>query len=275
MIWTAITLAGCFLGFGLMARFWPCNPGQRAFFPKGLPDDLLYFLTGLLIYSGLSTAILVAVLSVFVAGDAPRVMHAMKAGYGLLPHLPVAVQVLIVLVITDVFQYWTHRMFHRSALWPFHAVHHSAEEVNWTTTFRNHPLNLIVSNVTVAVVTAAMGFSPLVFAIVGPFNFLSAAMVHANVNWTFGPFRYVFASPVFHRWHHVMDLEARDKNFAPTFPVLDLMFGTFYMPKGRLPETYGAEGVPQNYVGQLIYPLRVTAERLTKLWRPGLRSRAA
>ncbi len=61
MIWTAITLAGCFLGFGLMARFWPCNPGQRAFFPKGLPDDLLYFLTGLLIYSGLSTAILVAV----------------------------------------------------------------------------------------------------------------------------------------------------------------------------------------------------------------------
>ena len=29
-----------------------------------------------------------------------------------------------------------------------------------------------------------------------------SAFVHANLNWTLGPFRYVLASPVFHRWHH-------------------------------------------------------------------------
>ena len=276
MVLTILTLLGCFLGFSLLARFWPCNPGQRAFLPKGLPDDMLYFLTGTLVYTGLSAAILSWVVHLFLAGDAPRMLQAMKAGYGLLPHLPLAVQVLIVLVVTDVFQYWVHRGFHHSsALWPFHAVHHSAEEVNWTTTFRNHPVNLIASNTTVAVATAAMGFSPLVFVIVGPFNFISAAMVHANVNWTFGPFRYVLSSPVFHRWHHVMDLEARDKNFAPTFPVLDLIFGTFYMPKGRLPEVYGAEGVPSNFLGQLIYPLKVTAERLAAQFKPGFRSRPA
>ncbi len=65
----------------------------------------------------------------------------------------------------------------------------------------------------------------------------------------------MIASPVFHRWHHVSDPQVRDKNFAPTFPVLDLMFGTFYMPKGQLPEGYGVEGVPTNFLNQMIYPL--------------------
>ena len=28
-------------------------------------------------------------------------------------------------------------------------------------------------------------------------------------------------------------------NFAPTFPIFDVMFGTFYMPKDRLPLQFG------------------------------------
>ena len=38
--------------------------------------------------------------------------------------------------------------------------------------------------------------------LVGPFNIFHSAFVHANLNWTFGPLRYVISSPVFHRWHH-------------------------------------------------------------------------
>jgi len=30
-----------------------------------------------------------------------------------------------------------------------------------------------------------------------------------------------------------------EKNFAATFPAVDLMFGTFYMPAGKLPDRYG------------------------------------
>ena len=106
-----------------------------------------------------------------------------------------------------------------------------------------------------------MGFSPQVFAIVAPINFFSGALVHANLNWTFGPLRYVLASPVFHRWHHSIDPNVRDKNFAPTFAFLDLMFGTFHMPEGRTPEGFGAVGVPANFLGQLAYPFRVMAAR--------------
>jgi sterol desaturase/sphingolipid hydroxylase (fatty acid hydroxylase superfamily) len=61
-------------------------------------------------------------------------------------------------------------------------------------------------------------------------------------------------SPVFHRWHHSADAERQSKNFAPMFPVWDLMFGTFYMPRGRRPEAFGAEGVPDGLLGQLAHP---------------------
>jgi sterol desaturase/sphingolipid hydroxylase (fatty acid hydroxylase superfamily) len=65
---------------------------------------------------------------------------------------------------------------------------------------------------------------------------------------------------VFHRWHHTTAAEGRDKNFAPTFPFLDVLFGTFYMPPGRLPEQFGpgVADFPDDFWGQLFYPFRRT-----------------
>jgi sterol desaturase/sphingolipid hydroxylase (fatty acid hydroxylase superfamily) len=66
----------------------------------------------------------------------------------------------------------------------------------------------------------------------------------------------VVASPVFHRWHHTTEDEGRDTNFAGLFPVIDLAFGTFYMPAGRYPERFGVRGnaVPDGLWHQLMYP---------------------
>ncbi len=260
--------AAFFVIFGLLARMSPCNPGQPSFLLKELPDDVIYFLITVVAYSGLSIAVLKLAFSAAFAEQAPRVLATVQAGYGLLPHLPLLVQALVMVLLVDVIQYWLHRTFHHRLLWPFHAVHHSARQVNWTTTYRVHPVNFVLYNTSAAVLTLALGFSPVVFAIVAPFNLVTAALVHANLNWTFGPFRYVLASPVFHRWHHSSDPAVRDKNFAPTFPFLDLMFGTFYMPEGQLPDSYGAEGVPDHFLGQLIYPFRPFVDGLGRLGKP-------
>jgi sterol desaturase/sphingolipid hydroxylase (fatty acid hydroxylase superfamily) len=81
-------------------------------------------------------------------------------------------------------------------------------------------------------------------------------MVHANLHWTFGPLRHVFASPVFHRWHHTGADEGGSKNFAATFSFLDHMFGTFYMPKDEKPMNLGLtdRDMPPNLLGQWLYP---------------------
>jgi sterol desaturase/sphingolipid hydroxylase (fatty acid hydroxylase superfamily) len=128
--------------------------------------------------------------------------------------------------------------------------------VNWTTTFRTHPVNYIVANAALAVLARLIGFSENALLLAAPIFFFSGAWTHANLGWTFGPLRYVIASPVFHRWHHSVDPAARERNFAPMFPVWDLMFGTFHMPAHARPGAYGADGVPGDLLGQLIHPLR-------------------
>ena len=80
-------------------------------------------------------------------------------------------------------------------------------------------------------------------------------MVHANLNWTFGPLGKLFVSPVFHRWHHCADVH--DVNFASTFSLWDRMFGTCYMPQGEVPKAYGIDdaAMPEGLMPQLVYPL--------------------
>jgi len=172
-----------------------------------------------------------------------------------LSRLPYWVQLVGYLVVTDFALYWIHRGFHRGFLWKYHAVHHASQDLEWTSASRFHPVNLALGTALVDVACLFAGISPRIFVIVGPFNIITACMVHANLNWTFGPSRHVFASPVFHRWHHARAV--CDANFASTFPLWDVMFGTFHMPVGELPKDYGIDDqeMPEGLVPQLLYPL--------------------
>ena len=45
-------------------------------------------------------------------------------------------------------------------------------------------------------------------------------------------------------------------NVAGTFPIWDLLFGTFYMPEHELPDAYGIadKDFPQGFAAQMLYP---------------------
>lgn len=275
MLWTIVFALAAFLGFAVLTRLWPCNPDQSRRLGKDFRVDILYFLMSLVFYGGLTAVLARLILSLSAGADAPRLLAAIQAGHGGMSHWPVVAQAAVIIFLTDVIQYWLHRLFHAGLLWPFHAVHHSAKQVDWTATFRIHPVNFVCYNTLAGALILLMGFSPMAFVIVAPFNFFTAAMVHANLNWTFGPLRYVFASPVFHRWHHADDPAIYNKNFAPTFSFLDLLFGTFYMPQGQLPQAYGAEGVPEDFLGQLVYPFQAIAAAVGRGGKPGTTEAAA
>jgi sterol desaturase/sphingolipid hydroxylase (fatty acid hydroxylase superfamily) len=86
---------------------------------------------------------------------------------------------------------------------------------------------------------------------------LMAILVHANLDWDWGPLRAVVVSPRFHRWHHTDEANARDNNFAGLLPLWDILFGTYYMPRDRAPQQFGtATPVPAGLIGQLIFPFR-------------------
>ena len=249
LISAAFLLGACWAIFGGLGRLFACNPGHRVFVSRAIGLDLGYCALGVL-YAGVGPAVVVA------AGASPWRIDALAGAGAWVGSLPLGWQLALLLIATDFCQYWLHRAFHGRRLWPFHAIHHGAEEVNWTTTFRVHPVNYLMLNTSLAVLARLTGFTELCLLLAAPIFFFSGALAHANLNWTYGPLRYVFASPVFHRWHHVAAPACRDSNFAPMFPVWDLAFGTFHMPRDASPQDYGAPGVPAGLVGQLIYPFR-------------------
>ena len=111
------------------------------------------------------------------------------------PQLPLWFQAVLFLVLSDFMLYWLHRMFHRGDFWKYHAVHHSSEELDWISAARFHPVNLFLGTILVDVFLLIAGISPNVMLWVAPFNMFHSAFVHANLNWTLGPFKYVLATP--------------------------------------------------------------------------------
>lgn len=243
--------------FALLSRQFALKPVGRlatSIVPHQARTDLVYWFVFPLLYGVIQTAMLSAGLLAMSGGDETAADTYFLLGNPHLRSLPLWVQALAVLVISDVIMYWSHRAFHRGRLWSFHAIHHAPTEVTWLTCVRFHPLNVAFYSIAANVLVVLIGFSPMTLVVLAPFNIIWSALVHANLNWDFGPFRYVLASPVFHRWHH-SDV-VLDKNFAATFPVLDLMFGTFYMPRDSQPLTTGTphDPVPDTVWGQLAYP---------------------
>jgi sterol desaturase/sphingolipid hydroxylase (fatty acid hydroxylase superfamily) len=165
-------------------------------------------------------------------------------------------QFIEVLLLADLGFYLAHRTFHAvPLLWRIHSVHHSIEEMDWVAGHRVHPIDQILTKSVSLLPVFALGFHPGAIAAFTLLYHWQSMLIHSNVRIDFGPLRWVLASPHFHHWHHANEPEAFDRNFAGQLPLWDLVFGTFHLPKGRMPQRYGLDApVPDTYVGQLAYP---------------------
>jgi sterol desaturase/sphingolipid hydroxylase (fatty acid hydroxylase superfamily) len=245
--------------FAVLTFFWSCNPGKPWWRKREIATDLCYWFIIPLFARYLRIGLLVAGAAIlFGITSADGLVEFYEDGHGPLAQLPLWLQAAIFLIGQDFMMYWIHRTFHRPVLWKYHAVHHSSKELDWISAARFHPINIMLGSVASDVVLLLAGISPNVLVLLGPFTIAHSAFVHANLNWTLGPFRYVLAGPVFHRWHHTAAERGGERNFAPTFPILDILFGTFYLPARPLPDTYGVadEAFPAGFGAQMIYPFK-------------------
>ena len=251
------------LVFAVLTHWSACNPGTPWWRKRDIVTDVCYWflipLGARFVRIGL---MIVGAALLFDIHGAEALIKFYDDGFGPLAALPLWAQALTFLAASDFMMYWNHRVFHGATMWKYHAVHHSSQELDWISAARFHPINLFLGSVMIDVVLLLAGISPNVMLLVGPFVTAHSAFVHANLNWTLGPFKYVLAGPVFHRWHHTSPGRGGDKNFAGTFPVLDLMFGTFHMPKNELPDAYGVEdkNFPEGFGAQMVYPFRTPAK---------------
>jgi sterol desaturase/sphingolipid hydroxylase (fatty acid hydroxylase superfamily) len=248
---------GLAIVFTVLTSFWACNQSKPWWRKSDIVTDLCYWFFIPVIARFLRIGLLVLGAAVlFNITTADGLVAFYDNGHGPLAALPLPVQMIIFLVGEDIIMYWSHRWFHGRTMWKYHAVHHSTEELEWISAARFHPVNLFLGSIAADVTMLVIGVSPNVLIVLGPLTIAHSAFVHANLDWRLGPFKYVIAGPVFHRWHHTAADRGGEKNFAATFPILDVIFGTFYMPEGKLPDHYGIaeREFPTSFPAQLVHP---------------------
>jgi len=221
------------LVFSVLTHFWACNPGTPWWRKRELVTDICYWffvpLFGRVLRIGLLVVGAGVFFKIYDADDLmpfttmamARVRVAAMASGGVVPG---AVGLHAVLL---------HRMFHRGGFWKYHAIHHSSEDLDWISRHAstgepvsgNHPGRRDI---------AAGGISPERHALGRAVQHVHSAFVHANLSWTLGPFKYVLATPVFHRWHHTSLAEGGNTNFAGT-SALGYSVRTYRMPKMSCP----------------------------------------
>ncbi|MBW2282791.1 MAG: sterol desaturase family protein [Deltaproteobacteria bacterium] len=170
---------------------------------------------------------------------------------------PLLLQAVEALVLADLFAYASHRLFHSvPLLWRFHAIHHSCQQLDWLASSRLHLVDILLTRAVAFVPLYVMGFAPAALYPYLVFASLQGIFIHANLGFRFGWLRYVLVTPQFHHWHHTAQPEFVDRNFAIHLPLIDWLFGTYYLPDDRWPERYGIDGdpIPDGWWKQLVDP---------------------
>jgi sterol desaturase/sphingolipid hydroxylase (fatty acid hydroxylase superfamily) len=244
-----VNLLATGLMFAPIERILPHRREQRLFRIEW-KEDLFYYLI---------SSMMVQILTFLALAPSKTIMthtsnwDAFRDGISGLPWI---VQFVLAVLLTDLVQYWFHRAFHRVPfLWGFHAVHHSAKAMDWLAGARMHFIEIILLRGITSLPLLTFGFAPSVMQAYVAFVYIYSSLLHANLRGDFDGIGQWFATPRFHHWHHGLEDEAIDVNFAIHFAWLDKVFGTFHLPTGRWPKDYGVpEAVPSGYLKQMAYP---------------------
>jgi sterol desaturase/sphingolipid hydroxylase (fatty acid hydroxylase superfamily) len=177
-------------------RLWPAQP--RPLLSPGHIQDGLF----LLVYAALVVPVMTLLGVAFAAllGDhAGWIRAPWTASWSLWLLVP------LTLVAMDGANWLAHWADHRiTALWRFHAVHHSQEELSVLTSFRAHPFvhttGFFLATIAVLLLMGDRSVAPILITL----YVCLGTLPHANVRWSFGPFGRVVVSPAYHRIHHTI-----------------------------------------------------------------------
>jgi sterol desaturase/sphingolipid hydroxylase (fatty acid hydroxylase superfamily) len=165
--------------------------------------------------------------------------------------------ILVFIFIGDLLFYFYHRAQHTyPSLWAIHELHHTERELNVTSSLRTHFLE--------APIQAMLITSPAIFLLQPPL-FMSVIFTvlltfwlfftHANLRLNLKSLTKVITGPQVHRIHHSIEERHRNKNFAQFFPIIDIVFGTYYHPQtNEFPKTGLADKEEISFKESLLQP---------------------
>ena len=246
----------------ILERLAPWRPQQGAL-RKQIGQDFFW-----LIFNGHYAGIAIAFLSGWLIQQLNPLWGSWSVpapkSIQLLAQSPLWLQFCVFLLLKDFLEYFIHNLLHRvSLLWKFHKLHHSILELDWIGNMRFHWMEIVVYKSLTYLPLIVLGVKGQVILWIAIVTTLIGHLNHSNLNFDWGPLRYVINSPRMHVWHHNVIPNGRyGDNFGVVFCLWDWIFGTAYLPADReQPEQLGFQGMdefPQGLIPRLIYPIRVS-----------------
>jgi sterol desaturase/sphingolipid hydroxylase (fatty acid hydroxylase superfamily) len=171
---------------------------------------------------------------------------------------PVWSQLLTLFILRDFIHWNVHRLLHTvPALWEFHKVHHSVEQMGFAAHLRFHWMETVVYRTIEYIPLAMIGFGIQEFLLVHLFALAIGHFNHSNIRVPLGPFKYIFNNPQMHIWHHAKHIPSKTGvNFGISLSIWDYIFRTNYIPKDGRDEPLGFDDMdkfPSGLKDQLIY----------------------
>ena len=171
---------------------------------------------------------------------------------------PPWLQIAIVIVIGDAFEYLYHRLAHTTALWRVHAIHHTPVRMNVLKGARHHALYAFGRGLLVWLPLMFLGApAPLIY-----WQFIAETITglvgHANVRCRIAAFVHdVVVTPEYHRLHHARDPRLGNSNFAVVLPFWDMLFGTHADPRTHREQSAGIpdDPIPKRFLAELTSPV--------------------
>ncbi|MEM6679210.1 MAG: creatininase family protein [Pseudomonadota bacterium] len=241
----------------------------RIFGHRSTAQDCVWFFFNGLIFYGVVAQLMVSAHTLYALFGAglDSAFGTPEAPLFAATPLTTALYTLAAVLAMDFAVFLAHYLHHRLPwLWPFHAVHHSAEVLTPLTLFRMHPVDLFLTGLAMACfVAGAMalfvwltGEAPSELTILGVnvvvFAFYLAGynLRHSHIWLSYPPWlSHILISPAQHQTHHSVDEKHWDRNFGLIFAFWDWMFGTLYVPRGYERLTYGLSRARPNPYGSV------------------------
>jgi sterol desaturase/sphingolipid hydroxylase (fatty acid hydroxylase superfamily) len=205
---------------GICERIWPAE--RRPVLARGHVQDACFL--------ALHAIVVIPLMTLLSVGAATLIDgHARWIELRSTEHWPGWLLVPLTIVAMDGANWLAHYADHRlDALWRFHALHHSQEELSVLTSFRAHPLmhttGFILASIPVMALMPTRPIAPVLITI----YVCIGTLQHANLRWTFGPLGRVLVSPAYHRLHHAPDIQ--HANLGVVLTIWDVLAGRASFP---------------------------------------------
>ncbi len=139
--------------------------------------------------------------------------------------IPVYIKVPLGFMLLDLSFYYWHRLNHKvPLLWRFHNIHHLDPDMDVTTSFRFHFVEILYSSVFRIIQVAAIGVSPYIYMAYELFFSMATAFHHSNTKLPVlfeKTINFLFVTPRMHGIHHSVQKAEANSNYSVIFSVWD------------------------------------------------------